>query len=94
MHLSRHLLISISSARQDDLRVVFELTDAKIVQIAIDWQTRQSAHDSVGGVVKAGALLGRDGAALHENNKRFLDNYGPGALLYIQARILDESSFL
>ena len=93
MHLSERLQTLIAAARQDDLRVVCELTDAEMFQAVIERHRRQTAHDSVGGVVKVGKLLGHDGAALLEHDQRILYNHRLGRL-YIHARILDEASFL
>ena len=92
-HLSGPLPILIKSARKDDLRVICQLADAEIMELAIVWQSRQSCLDGLGGVVKAGVLVGLCGAALLDHDHCIPENHGTGRL-EIQAGILDEASFL
>ena len=73
--------------------MTFQLAYAKVYQFAIVWQSRQSCLDGLGGVVKAGVLGGREGVDLLEHDQSRLDNHRFGPL-NIQARILDEVSFL
>ena len=57
------------------------------------WQIRQSSLDGIGGGVKAGVLVGRDGLAKLKHYQRVLDNHRC-SFVYTQGAILDETSFL